>query len=101
MNMQPTSVVIDMAVDSGGNVENSVADEIVDVNGVKVIGMSNMPSQVAGHASEMFSGNLYAFIDEFKKPDTAELDLDREDEILNGSILTKNGQIVNERLKGT
>ena len=100
-NMQPTSVVVDMAVESGGNVEGSVADQIVDVNGVQLIGMLNLPSRVAGHASEMFSGNLFAFIDEFKKPDVPELDLDREDEILAGSILTRGGQIVNERIKGT
>ena len=100
-NMQPTSVVVDMAVESGGNVEGSVPDQIVDVNGVQVIGMSNMPSRVVGHASEMFSGNLYAFIDEFKKPEVPELDLDREDEILADSILTRNSQIVNERIKGT
>ena len=97
-NMRPTSVVIDMAVESGGNVENSVADEIVDINRVKVIGMSNMPSQVAGHASEMYSGNLYAFLNEFKKPDAAELELDRDDEILKGAVLTRHGKIVNERL---
>lgn len=100
-NMQPTSVVVDMAVESGGNVEGSVADQIIDVDGVQVIGMLNLPSRVAGHASEMFSGNLFAFIDEFKKPDVPELDLDREDEILAGSILTRSGQIVNERIKGT
>ena len=56
--MKPGSVVVDMAVESGGNVEGSVMNEVVDINGVKVVGQGNLPGEVARNASEMYSNNL-------------------------------------------
>lgn len=97
--MQPTSVVVDMAVETGGNVEGSEIDEIVDVNGVKLIGMGNLPSQVAGHASEMYSSNLFAYINEYKGEQPGTLNLVADDEILNASIVVRDGAIVNEQIK--
>ncbi len=97
--MQPTSVVIDMAVETGGNVEGSELDDIVDINGVKVIGMGNLPSQVAGHASEMYASNIFEYLNEFKGNQPGTIELDRDDEILNASLIARDGAIVNKQIK--
>lgn len=97
--MQPGSVVVDMAVETGGNVEGSELDQIVDVNGVKIIGQGNLPSEVARNASEMFSSNLFNLIDEFWDAEEKSLDLDPEDEIIKSCVITRDGSIVNETIK--
>src|SRR3989338_9085997 len=64
--MKPGSIIVDMAVESGGNVEGSkVNEEVITANGVRIIGLGNLPGRVAVHASQMYSGNLIALIDEF------------------------------------
>lgn len=97
--MQPGSVVVDMAVETGGNVEGSQLDEIIDVNGVKVIGQGNLPSEVARNASDMYSANLFNLIDEFWDAEEKKLDLDPEDEIIKSCVITRDGAIVNETIK--
>jgi NAD(P) transhydrogenase subunit alpha len=97
--MQPGSVVVDMAVETGGNVEGSVLNEVVDVGGVKIIGLGNLPSQVARHASDMFSSNLFNLLDEFWNQEEGKLDLDPEDEIVQSCVITRDGSIVNETIK--
>ena len=97
--MQPGSVVVDMAVETGGNVEGSVLDQVVDINGVKVIGQGNLPSEVARNASDMYSNNLFNLMDEFWDPETKALDLDPDDDIVKGCVITRGGSIVNETIK--
>ena len=97
--MQPGSVVVDMAVETGGNVEGSVANQIVDLNGVRVVGQGNLPSEVARNASDMYSNNLFNLIDEFWDREETKLDLDPEDEIVQGCVITRGGAIVNETIK--
>ncbi len=97
--MQPGSVVVDMAVETGGNVEGSQLDEIVDVNGVKLIGQGNLPSEVARNASDMYSANLFNLIDEFWDAEAKHLNLDPEDEIIKSCVITRDGAIVNETIK--
>mgnify|MGYP001203000579 CR=1 FL=1 len=97
--MKPGSVVIDYAVESGGNVEGSVAGENVDVNGVTIIGYRNIPGRVAASASQMYANNLYNYIDEFWNKDEKTFVLDREDEIVSSSLVTYDGQMVNEMVK--
>lgn len=97
--MQPGSVVVDMAVETGGNVEGSQLDEIVDVNGVKLIGQGNLPSEVARNASDMYSANLFNLIDEFWDAEEKQLDLDPEDEIIKSCVITRGGAVVNETIK--
>ena len=97
--MRPGSVVVDMAVESGGNVEGSVLDEIVDVNGVKLIGLGNLPSSVASNASEMYSANVTHLLDEFWDADDKRLRLNPDDDIVAGCVLTRGGEIVNETIK--
>ncbi len=97
--MQPGSVVVDMAVESGGNVEGSRLNEIVDVGGVKIIGQGNLPSEVARNASDMYASNLFNFIDEFWDAEDKKLDLDPEDDIVRNCVITRGGAIVNETIK--
>lgn len=97
--MAPGSVVVDMAVESGGNVEGSVVDEVVDIDGVTVLGQGNLPSQVARNASDMYSNNLTNLLDEFWDQEEATLSLDAEDEILADCVITRCGEIVNEVIK--
>ena len=97
--MRRGSVVVDMAAETGGNVEGSVLDEILDWNGVKVIGLGNLPSEVASNASEMYSANVTHFIDEFWDAESKRFALDAGDEIVAGCLLTRDGAIVNETIK--
>ncbi len=97
--MQPGSVVVDMAVETGGNVEGSAVDQVVDINGVKVVGQGNLPSEVARNASDMYSNNLYNLLDEFWDSEETKLDLDPEDEIVTACVITRGGAIVNETIK--
>lgn len=97
--MQPGSVVVDMAVESGGNVDGSVLDQIVDINGVKVVGQGNLPSDVARNASEMYSNNLFNLLDDFWDAEEKALNLDPADEIVQGCVITRDGAIVNETIK--
>jgi NAD(P) transhydrogenase subunit alpha len=96
--MQPGSVIVDMAVESGGNVEPSRPGEVVEVNGVKVIGLRNLPGRVARHASEMFSNNLTNLLEHFWDKENKTFRLNLADEILKYSVLTHDGNIVNETI---
>jgi NAD(P) transhydrogenase subunit alpha len=97
--MRPGSVVVDMAVETGGNVEGSVAGEVVNIDGVLVVGQKNLPADVCRNASEMYSANLVNFLDEFWDKESGTLALDPEDDILKGCVLTRDGEIVNETIK--
>lgn len=98
--MDATSVVVDMAVETGGNVEGSQLNEIVNVNGVKVIGLGNLPSHVAGHASEMYSSNLVHFIREFNTDVAGTINLNPENDIASACVLTRDGQVLNSESNG-
>ncbi|MEM7003733.1 MAG: Re/Si-specific NAD(P)(+) transhydrogenase subunit alpha [Pseudomonadota bacterium] len=98
-SMQPGSVIVDMAVETGGNVEGSVLDQVTDVNGVKIIGQGNLPSEVARNASEMYSNNLFNLVDEFWDSESKTLNLDPEDDIVQACVITREGAVVNETIK--
>lgn len=95
--MKPGAVVVDMAAEGGGNCAGTVAGQTVNVDGVTLIGTVNLPAQMPVHASEMFAKNLYNFISPFIKEGT--LNLDWKDEVLAGSCLTHNGQLMHEGVK--
>ena len=99
--MKPGSVIVDMAVSTGGNVEGSILDSIQDVKGVKIIGMSNLPGEVAYHASQVYGTNIYNMIEEFWNPETKSFSIDTSDEILSGCLVTHEGHVVNKLLKGS
>jgi NAD(P) transhydrogenase subunit alpha len=97
--MQPGSVVIDMAVESGGNVEGSVLDQVVEISGVRVVGFSNLPGHFAETASQMYSANLGNFVEHFWDKQTKTFLLNRNDEIIKGALITHEGEIVSEMYK--
>ncbi|MGI8957192.1 MAG: NAD(P) transhydrogenase subunit alpha [Chthoniobacterales bacterium] len=97
--MQPGSVIVDMGVESGGNVEGSQADEIVERNGVRVLGLRNLPGQVARSASEMYSNNLASLLEHFWEKESKTFRINLADEILKYSVLTHDGKIVNETIE--
>jgi H+-translocating NAD(P) transhydrogenase subunit alpha len=97
--MKPGSVVVDLAVETGGNVEGSAPGEIVDHNGVKIIGTRNLPGQVPVHASEMLSNNFVNLITHFWDKEAKKLNIDLEDEILQGCIITHNKEMINQKVK--
>ena len=96
-NMQPGAVIIDLASEGGGNCELTKPGEIYQHEGVVICGELNVPAQLAVHASEMFSKNLFNFISPWLKD--AELVVDWEDEIISQSCLVKEGEIVNSRIQ--
>jgi len=96
--MKPGSVIFDLAVSQGGNVEGSVADEVVEKHGVKIIGYSNTATHLAADASALFSRNLFNFLSAFWDKEAGKPVLDEE--IGNAVRLTQGGKVVNERLLG-
>ena len=96
--MKPGSVIFDLAVAQGGNVEGSKPDEMVVRHGVKIIGFSNTPAHLAADASALFSRNLYNFLAAFWDTEAGKPVLDEE--IGNAVRLTQGGKVVNERLLG-
>src|SRR3989338_784740 len=98
--MKPGSVVVDMAVETGGNVEGSKVNEDVEINGVTVIGTANLPARVARDASLMFSNNLYNFLAHFWDKEQKQFNLNREDDIIKGSLITHGGAGVHDLFKG-
>jgi NAD(P) transhydrogenase subunit alpha len=97
--MKPGSVIVDMAVETGGNVEGSKLDKETTVNGVHILGYGNLPGRVPVHASQMYANNLVSLLDHFWDKENATFNLDREDEIIQGSLLTHDGAICNEKIK--
>ncbi len=97
--MKPGSIIIDMAVDSGGNVEGSEPDKEVLINDVKVIGYSNLPGRAAKNASDMYASNLANLVLEFWDKEEKTFQLNMEDEILQGCVITHGGEMVNEMIK--
>ncbi len=95
-SMRPGSVIVDLAVEQGGNVEGSVAGEIVVVNGVKIVGHRNVPSRLAADTSALFSRNLFNFLNAFWDKDAGRPVLDEE--IGDAIRLTRDGKVVNPRL---
>ena len=96
--MRPGSVIVDLAAESGGNVEGCVAGEIVEKHGVKIIGAKNMAGTMAADASALFSRNLFNFLSAFWDKDKGQPVLD--DEIGDAVRLTRDGKVVNQRLLG-
>jgi len=97
--MTPGSVVVDMAMESGGNVEGSVPDEEIEIGGVRVVGYTNLAGRVPIHASQMYSANIGGLVELFWDKEAKQFILDEDDEILRGCLLTKDGNVWNERVK--
>jgi NAD(P) transhydrogenase subunit alpha len=98
--MKPGSVVVDMAVDSGGNCEPSKLGRTVRRKGVAILGPANLPSQLAPACSALYARNLYNFVQLMIDKDTKQLAIDRDDDLLEGTMLTRDGKVVHPRLTG-
>jgi len=92
--MKPGSVVVDLAIETGGNVEGAELGKIVKKKGVKIIGLANMPARVAQNASLMYSNNLFNLLDEFWDKEKKKFDLKLDDDIIKGCLITHGGAIV-------
>ncbi len=96
--MKPGSVVVDLAVETGGNVEGVAYDKIIDRKGVTIIGIANMPGRVPLHASQVYAENLFNLIGEFWDKNQKAFVLKLDDEIINACLITHGGKIVNQKL---
>lgn len=96
--MKPGSVIVDLAASTGGNVEGTVLDKVVDIDGVKIIGDKELPVRVTKDASIMLSSNMVNLITHFWDKESNKFDYNN-DEILEGCLVTKDGILVNKRLK--
>ncbi|MFT5170540.1 MAG: NAD(P) transhydrogenase subunit alpha [Candidatus Marinamargulisbacteria bacterium] len=95
--MRPGSIIVDLAVETGGNVEKPEAGQ-ADGLGVQILNGSNLSRRVAYHATQMFASNVFSLIDEFWDSETKRFDLNLEDEILKGAVVTHQGNVVNQQL---
>jgi len=95
--MRPGSVIVDLAAETGGNVELTKAGETVEHNGVKIMGQLNLPSTMPVHASQMYAKNIQNLLDLLIK--NGKLDPDFEDEIVKGTVITRGGDVVHEMTK--
>jgi H+-translocating NAD(P) transhydrogenase subunit alpha len=92
--MKPGSVVVDLAVSTGGNVAGSKLDEEIEIGGVRVVGLANLPGNVALHATQMYGSNLVNFVDEFWDSESKTFSLDLDDDLIQGCLLTHDGAII-------
>lgn len=100
-SMQPGSILVDLAVERGGNVEGAVAGETVTVGGAKVIGHKNVPGRIANTASLLYAKNLYTFVDTVLiDKETKTLAPKWDDEVVTATLLTRDGALVHERFGG-
>ncbi len=99
-SMKPGSVIVDLAAERGGNVEGTKPGEIVEHNGVTIMGLTNLAAQVPGNASSLYARNLYSFLETMIDKKEGNLAIKWDDEIIVGTLIAKDGQIVHPRLKG-
>ena len=98
--MKPGSVIVDLAVEGGGNCPLSRLDKVVSKHGVKVVAHGNVPSRIAEDASALYAKNLLNFLTLLVDATTKELLIDWEDEIVTGTLVTRGGEIVHPLLTG-
>ncbi|GLQ16300.1 Re/Si-specific NAD(P)(+) transhydrogenase subunit alpha [Maritalea porphyrae] len=99
-SMAPGSVLVDLAVERGGNVEGAKANEIVDHKGVKIIGFENMAGRIATTASSLYAKNLASFLETLIDKEAKNLAVDPEDELVAATQLTRDGEVVHPAFAG-
>jgi NAD(P) transhydrogenase subunit alpha len=92
--MKPGSVLVDLAVERGGNVEGAVPGEVVDIGHVKIVGHLNVAGRIAASASQLYAKNLYAFVETLIDKERKALAVNYEDELVKATVLTRDGAIV-------
>jgi NAD(P) transhydrogenase subunit alpha len=97
--MKPGSVIVDLAVEAGGNCELSEFGEVVTKHGVTLVGHANLPGRLAESASNLFARNVFSFLGLLVDDETKGLKIDIEDEIIAGTLVTRDGKVVHENVK--
>ena len=97
--MSQGSVIVDMAVGTGGNVEGSIPNKTIDLNGVKIVGNTNLPGELPYHSSQVYSSNIFNLIDEFWNEEEKQLSLDITDEILSICLVSHEKEYINKTIK--
>ncbi|HEY3487530.1 MAG TPA: Re/Si-specific NAD(P)(+) transhydrogenase subunit alpha [Gammaproteobacteria bacterium] len=100
LSMRPGSIIVDLAVEQGGNCALSKPGEIVEINGIKIIGHNNVPSRLSADASSLYAKNLLNFVTPLVNAQTKQLAIKWEDEILAAVCLSRDGQVVHPAFKG-
>ncbi len=99
-SMKPGSIIVDLAVEQGGNCPLSRPGELVEAHGVKIMGYTNVPGRLPVDASALYARNLFQFVSLMIDKETSEIKIDWDDEIMTGTCLAKDGQVVHPALKG-
>ena len=99
-DMKPGSVIVDLAIEGGGNCALSAHDQVIVRNGVTIVGHANYPARVPVDTSTLYARNLFNFIEPMINRESRTLDIDWEDEVIRGALLTKGGAVVNPALQG-
>ena len=99
-SMRTGSVIVDLAVETGGNCELAKRNKVVDADGVKIVGYDNLPGELPKDASTLFAKNLLNFLSPHVNKESKSLELDWEDETVKNTLVTKDGSVVNEIVKG-
>jgi len=97
-SMKPGSVIVDLAAETGGNTELTEAGRVIDVDGVRIDGTTNLPSTMPYHASQMYSRNVASLLGLMITKE-GKLNLDMTDEVIKGTVITKDGEVVHEQTK--
>ena len=98
-SMKPGSIVVDLAVEQGGNCELSEYDQVVEKHGVTIVGYANWPSRVAVSASSLYARNLFNFLQLMVDKESKQLKVNMEDQLIAGTRLTQDGEVIHERVK--
>jgi NAD(P) transhydrogenase subunit alpha len=98
--MKPGSVIVDLAAEQGGNTPLTKADQVIETNGVTIMGYTNLPARLASDTSSLYARNLYNFVALIVDKKTGALALNWDDEIVKGAGLTRDGAVVHPSLKG-
>jgi len=98
-SMRPGSVLIDLAVERGGNVEGAKLGEVVTVNGVKIVGHANVPGRLAASSSALYAKNLLTFLETMIDKKEKKLAVNWDDEIIKGTALTRDGAVIHPNFK--
>jgi NAD(P) transhydrogenase subunit alpha len=97
-SMKPGSVIVDLAAETGGNTELTQAGKVIDVDGVRIDGTTNLPSTMPYHASQMYSRNIQSLLGLMITKE-GKLNLDMNDDVIKGTVITKDGEVVHEQTK--
>jgi NAD(P) transhydrogenase subunit alpha len=100
-SMRPGSVIVDLAVERGGNVEGAQPGEVVETGGVKIVGFLNLPGRLAASASSLYARNLYAFVEMLIDKNAKSLAINWDDEIVKATALTRDGAVVHPNFQIT